>query len=152
MTKRLVYSGEINGELVQRVLKGGWSELVLCSDGGCTYCMRAICDYLLTHEKKVLVTGQCMSSATAIVACGSPAVCTESCRFLVHKSHLDGASGGIPEMKNNAEELRIEEEWYFDLLAKRTGTPDITWRELCMEESCFGATVALELGLVDKIV
>jgi ATP-dependent protease ClpP protease subunit len=152
MNKKLVFSGEINNDLVEKVYRGGWSELILCSDGGCTYCMRAICDYLLKHDKKVMVVGQCMSSATAIVACGAPAVCSENCRFLVHKTHLDGASGGIPEMKNNAEELRIEEEWYFDLLEQRTKTTQDVWRELCSEESCFGSKLALELGLVDEII
>jgi ATP-dependent protease ClpP protease subunit len=152
MAKKILHAGEINHDLVEKVYKGGWSELVLLSDGGCTYCMRAICDHLLSHDKRVLVVGQCMSSATAIVACGAPAVCSENCRFLVHKTHMVEASGGIQEMKNNAEELRIESEWYFELLERRTKTTQEVWRDLCREETCFGATVALELGLVDEIV
>ena len=135
-----------------QVWKGGWSEIVLCSDGGCVYCMRAVCDYLLAHDKKVIGVGHIMSSATAILACGSPAVCSPSCRFMVHKSHLDNASGGIAEMKNNAEELRIESDWYFDLLEQRTKVTQEVWRDLCHEESCFGAKTALELGLVDEIL
>jgi ATP-dependent protease ClpP protease subunit len=151
MAKKLVYAGEVGSELVQKVLRGGWTELILCSDGGCIYCARAICDYLLATEKKVLVTGQCMSAATAIAACGNPCIATTSTRFMVHPGGAEGATGGEKEMRNHAEELKVWNDWYIELLARRTKEGEEVWRDLFREESCFGARIALELGLIDGI-
>lgn len=114
--------------------------------------MRAICDYLLSHEKKVIAVGQCMSAATAIIACGSPALCSPSTRFMVHRTSLSEASDGVREMVNNAEELRIESNWYFDILEARTKTHREQWEDLCREETIFGADLAKTLGLVDGIL
>ena len=150
--KKLVFAGEINSTLVEKVWRGNWSELILCSDGGCTYCMRAICDYLLDKEKKVIGVGQIMSSATAILACGTPALCSPNCRFLVHASDLSEASGGIQEMRNNAEELKVEENWYLDVLEARTNLSRLEWKDLIREETVFSAAMAKTIGLVDAIL
>ena len=152
MPKKLVYSGEIGNELVKAVWAGNWTELVLCSEGGDTDCCRAICDYLLSHEKRILVTGKCMSAATAIVACGNPAIATPSTRFMVHKSNIESVSGTAREMVNHGEELKLWDEWYVNLLEQRTKASSEQWRELCSEETCFGSKVALELGLVDEVL
>jgi ATP-dependent protease ClpP protease subunit len=71
---------------------------------------------------------------------------------MVHKTTVTGASGGQQEMKNEAEELRVEADWYFSLLEARTKTTRAQWEDLCKVETCFGAQVALDLGLVDEIL
>ena len=152
MPKRLIHSGEVNDFLVEKVYKPGWSELVLFSDGGCIYAASAVCDYLLTHEKKVIGVGQIMSAATAIIACGSPALCSPNTVFMVHSPHCQDIGGRAHEVKNHALELDRWERWYLELLETRTGTSQDQWKDLMTEETHFGAKVALELGLVDEIL
>ena len=132
--------------------KTGWSELVLFSDGGCIYAANAVCDYLLAHEKKVIAVGQCMSAATAIIACGSPAVCSPGTVFMVHPPHAQDIGGRAHEVKNHAVELDRWEKWYMELLSERTGTTVDQWKDLMEQEAHFGAKVALELGLVDEVL
>ena len=131
MTKRIIHSGEIDNSLVEKVYKPGWSELVLCSEGGCIYCARAVVDYLLAHDKKVIGIGQI---------------------YMAHFSSADGAAGGAHEMRNHAEELTRWNTWSLELLELRTGTSQDQWVDLMEKEVHFGAKVALELGLVDEIM
>ena len=150
--KKLVFSGEIGNELVEKVWKGNWSELILCSEGGCIYADRAVCDYLLKHEKKVIGVGAIMSAATPIIVCGSPAVCSSEVTFMAHFSSAQDTGGRAHEMKNHAEELDRWDKWSLELLSQRTGTSKEQWKDLMEQECHFGAKVALELGLIDEIL
>lgn len=152
MTKHLIFSGDIDNSLVQQVYQGGWSKLILCSEGGDIYCCRAICDYLARNERKVHVVGKCFSAATAIAVSGSSCTASPGCRFMLHKPHSTGVEGGSHVLKNEKDELDVWTSWYLDLLEARTKTSRADWEDLLAAETYLSASAALDAGLIDKIV
>lgn len=147
-----MWSGDIDDGLVSLVYKGGWSKLVLCSEGGDIYAARAICDYLARHERHVIVTGKCFSAAPAVAIAATSCVATPGCRFMVHKPHCTGVEGGPHVLKNETEELNVWLTWYLDLLTERTKLSREDWSDLLDAETYMSATAALDAGLVDGIL
>lgn len=149
--RQLVWAGDVDDELVWRVYAGGWSRLVLCSEGGDLYAARAVSDYLLAHPKPVLVTGRCFSAATAVAVSASWCRATPGTRFLVHRPCAsDLGSGEMEELAREKDELTVWYKWYLQLLAERTCAPRATWEDLAGDETYFGVAAALKLGLVDE--
>lgn len=149
--KKLVWAGDVDNELVGKVWKGGWSKLILCSDGGCIYSARAVCDYLLANPKPVLATGRCFSAATAICVAAETCLATPGTRFMVHEPSVDSTSGGARQMKNEAEEMRVWLDWYLGLLADRTHTDRRAWHDLVRAETYLSAAAARDVGLIDGV-
>jgi len=147
-----VWSGDIDDGLVSLVYKGGWSKLVLCSEGGDIYAARAICDYLGRVERHVVVTGKCFSSATAVAVAATSCVATPGCRFLLHTPSALGVEGGSKVLKNETHELDVWLTWYKDLLCERTKLSREDWTDLLEAETYMSATAALDAGLVDGIL
>ena len=151
--KDLVFSGDVDDPLVTLVYKGGWNRLVLSSEGGCIYCCRAICDYLLKEDdKQILLTGRCFSSSTAIAVAGAHCSATTGTRFMVHAPHTDSVEGTARSLENEKNELDAWLSWYLDLLECRTKLPRSDWKDLVENETYLSASAALELGLIDDLV
>jgi len=151
MAKTLVWSGELDDALVQRVYQGGWTKLVLCSEGGDIYCARAICDYLRTRPREILVTGKCFSAATAIAVAGSHCSATPGTRFMVHKPYTTGVEGGSHVLQNEKAELDVWLAWYSDLLVERTKLARNDWEDLLVAETYMSVAGALDVGLIDEV-
>lgn len=150
-TRKLVWAGDVEDELVAKVYKGGWSTLVLSSEGGDLYACRAIVDYLTKHEKPILVTGKCFSCATAIAVAASKCEATPGTRFMVHRPHIMGLNGESDVIAREKHELDTWLKWYLDLLVRRTHTPKETWEDLVQDETYLSSRAALDIGLVDSI-
>lgn len=150
--KDLVFSGDVDDALVTQVYKGEWKGLTLSSEGGCIYCCRAICDYLLKEDnKEILLTGRCFSSSTAIAVAGAHCVATPGTRFMVHVPHTDSVEGIARTLENEKKELDAWLTWYLDLLECRTKLPRSDWKDLIENETYLSASAALEIGLIDEI-
>ncbi len=150
-TRKLVWAGEIDDELVAKVYRGGWSSLTLCSYGGDIYAARAIVDYLLRRPKPVLVTGACFSAAIAIAVAGEVCYATPGTKFMVHPPSIEHINGLSRHLGNEAKELDEWLAWYLSLLADRTDADRQTWKEMLEADTYFGVLIAQELGLVDGV-
>lgn len=101
-------------------------------------------------------TGIIASAAVAILAAGGEGrrACTPRTRFMVHAGGMH-LSGDVTRksLETDAEQLKLLDEQYLEMLGAWTKTPVSKWKGLCDEgEHWFGAKEALRLGLVDAIL
>lgn len=150
-SKQLLLFEEITPETGKKIYAGGYSEIVLCTDGGDTDVMRAICEYLLRHPKLIYVTGRCQSAGVLIAAAGNEVIAYPGVEWLHHNAsgEADGKKG---DMQMWAEYLRRNDRWANCFLQERTGRAASHWASDAYDERVFTNEEAIEWGLVDREV
>lgn len=150
-SKRLLLFEELTAGSGKKVYAGGYSEIVLCTEGGDVEVCRAICEYLLRHPKLVTVTGRCQSAGVLVAACGKETQAYPGVEWLHHE--CSGEIDGRPSVvRAHADFMRRADEWANQLLEERTGRPASQWREDALQETVFTNAEALEWGLLDREV
>jgi ATP-dependent protease ClpP protease subunit len=148
-SKRLLLFEEVTPETGRKVYAGGYSEIVLCTEGGDVEVCRAICEYLIRHRKRITVTGRCQSAGVLIAAAGQETQAYPGVEWLHHE--CSGEIEGRPHVvRAHAEFMRRADEWANRFLGERTGRPAARWREDALRETVFTNEEALEWGLLDR--
>lgn len=148
-SKQLLLFEEITPETGRKVYAGGYTQIVLCTDGGDTDVMRAICEYLVRHPKVIYVTGRCQSAGVLIAAAGNEVLAYPGVEWLHHSASGD-AEGRKDEMRQWAAYLERNDAWANAFLQERTGRHAVRWAADADKERVFTNAEAVSWGLVDR--
>ena len=148
-SKKLLLFEEITPETGRKVYAGGYTEIVLCTDGGDTDVMRAICEYLIRKPKVITVTGRCQSAGVPIAAAASELLAYPGVEWLHHPATAE-VEGPVSHIQNALESLHRQERWVDAFLEERTGRPARLWAADGLDEKVFTNKEALEWGLLDR--
>jgi ATP-dependent protease ClpP protease subunit len=128
------------------------AKLILCSAGGDMYIMTAAIDFLLANPTPIHATGQCMSAAVPILACGSGRTASPMTRLMVHPGKiLMEAERGLRDIRSEHGELRRLEKLYADVLGAATQKPAGWWAGKGRQTMYFSAAEAAAWGVIDEV-
>lgn len=157
----VVWTGDIGPKFLAAVLTSPNQRLILSSPGGCVYSMLGAIDQLRKDDATgypwtIQGTGIIASAAIPILAAGGEGrrACTPRTRFMAHAGGLIlSGTGSAKSLETDAEQLKLLDDQYCEMLGEWTKVPASKWKSLCSEgEHWFGAKEALRLGLVDAIL
>lgn len=126
----------------------------LCSEGGETYIGLAIYGKLKTSKCRTIIIayGQVMSAATIILAAGDKRVIHVDAWFMIHddiqRIRADNTTIAISEATQTE---KLEGHWA-KIMARETGTPEITWREFSRKTTYLDADQCVLLGVADEVL
>lgn len=148
-SKQLLLFEEITPATAGKIYKGGYTEIVLCTDGGDTDACRAICEYLLRHPKRLFVSGRCQSAGVMIAAAANETVLYPGVEWLHHRAS-SVCEGNRGDMMEWVKFLDRHDAWSSEFLEQRTGRPAADWTADSIAERTFTNVEALEWGLADR--
>lgn len=152
----VVWCGEVNGKLLEKLVQAGEDRsLILSSQGGCVNTMRGIMDLLNTDPWIIVGTGWIQSAAVPIIASGARKhrFASSRTRFMVHNPSITHLSDATPRiLACEAKETAILADDMFDDLGRLTKKSAGWWRAMCSDAPYyFSAKEAKRLGVVDKV-
>jgi ATP-dependent protease ClpP protease subunit len=151
-SRSVCYSGEVGDRLIE-VLYILPARLVLSTEGGDIYSMRAAVDFV-SHCPKLLIvgTGCIFSAGVPIMASAKNRVATINTRFMVHRSVATGLQGTARDLDNERREMELADEFMIQVLGEKTKKSRAFWAQLIERTTFFGTPEALEWGLIAAIL
>lgn len=162
--RRTIYiSGFIDTAMAHRVLLAlisldsveGEIKIILNSEGGNEQDGYAIYDAITHCRNKVHIYGygSVMSIAAAIFQAGDKRMLAPHASFMIH----NGTGPSSEDMKQTdivelAEQLKRDNQKYYEILAKSSGQTVETIQEWCRQDTYFDAAEAVEHGFADEII
>jgi ATP-dependent Clp protease protease subunit len=156
-----IFSGEINGASVQRIINGVTSvmgqvehiHLLFQSNGG--YIGDGICLYnffrALTLDL-IIYNGGSVGSIAAIAFLGAKTRKTSKFgTFMIHRSHWSANAATAARLQEAAESLRIDDARTEAILRNHIILSDEQWTALNYKNLTFGAEEAVKIGFAIEI-
>lgn len=130
--------------------------LWLMSPGGMVSGFFAIYDMINRIKAPVstVCIGEVCSAATLLLAAGTPGMryAMPSSRVMIHQIHVDGLGGSNAEIEINAKEIKDQQEYLTEILARHTGHTKTKIKRDTKMDKWMSAKEAVEYGIVDKIL
>ena len=125
------------------------ADIELVSEGGSAYDALAIAGRMRSSPLNVTIVacGKCMSAAVLILAAGDTRLATQGTWFMVHEDS-GRAKGKTCDIERQASQMQAEERAWNAMLEDCTGTSEVVWDELAVNETYFGVGKARELNLI----
>ncbi len=141
-------------ELLNNPDTSGSVEIELNSGGGDAVTALAFFSRMRTSPFKFEVTlhGCAMSAAVLILAAGDVRRMAREAWVMVHEDSETIKNAFVKTIEKRADQLRMLEEQWNELLASRTKTTVDTWHHLHDDETYLNAEDCLVMGLIEEII
>ena len=132
-------------------VSGGLKPIILSSCGGEFYVAQRMLSILDGIEGvQIYCIGEVMSAATMLLcAKGATVTADAGCVFLVHGASLYGLEGNHAAIERASAEIALVNEAMLKVMSRRMDPLDVS--PMLSVDAIFGATRAMELGLVDSV-
>jgi ATP-dependent protease ClpP protease subunit len=162
-TRTLYITGDVDVAMSRKVIvalealsrEPGEIRIVIDSGGGDEESGYAIHDAICMCENPVIIEGYgaVQSIAAAIFQAGDVRRLAPNASFMIH----NGTGPSEEEMKQDAiidlaEQLKKDNQKYYDILSAATQQPQETIEEWCREEKFFTAEEAVQAGFADEVM
>lgn len=149
---QIAFSGEIDDRFLETLYQMP-RRLIMCSEGGSVYVMSAALDCIEgLGDLAIIGTGCVFSAAVPILASAKERYCTARTRFMVHDASISDFKGKVRDLCNEKREIILANKRDLEVLEQRTKKSRAFWTRLSRKTTFFGATEALEWGLVDRVL
>lgn len=128
--------------------------LYINSCGGNVYDMYGVYGIIQTLRSDVFTigVGSVMSAAVLLLASGANRQAINECSFMVHESSLGSDDEKASRLSNRLKHvIDMDNRWY-ELMEVHTGTVAKRWKKLCSSDYFFDCDLAIELGIIDKVI
>lgn len=130
--------------------------LWISSPGGSTAGFFSIFDMIYRVKAPVCTVGmgEVCSAAAILLACGSPGIryVMPNARVMIHQIQVGGMGGSNAEIDIEVKELRAQQEYLTEILARHTGHTKSKIKRDTKLDRWMSAVDAVSYGLVDKIL
>jgi ATP-dependent protease ClpP protease subunit len=158
----LVWSGDIEeaflGALIEYLTNRSQKQpgtIILNSKGGDPVIAANSRYWLHRFKPFIIATGHCLSAAFCVMGSGMRGRrwATPGTRFMYHATSMSLQKSYLPEIERELRETEFEEDQLIKDLGLYTNRKYNWWKEqLQLQPVYFGATRALEVGLIDGIL
>jgi len=160
--RRIYLFGSLDNDMAERfavamdILSAAGPErinITMNCEGGSVYDGLSMVDAIRASRctTDVLVTGQCLSMATAVLQAATYRRAMPNATFMVHDGS-DTYTGHARNFEAWAADSKRLREIYYGLLATHSEHNAKFWARSCVVDKIFSATKALKLGLIDEVV
>lgn len=129
--------------------------ILVSSEGGDTDAGRAIYETIRTAENPTIVEGLGVvaSAAVPILQAGTARFLNPHTTVMIHNVSFEIDGGiGTPVVKFLAKEADELNQWYYNVMAERTGRSVKDIERWCEEETAFPAEEAVKHGFADRVL
>jgi len=160
-TREIYLIGAVSDEMASAVIPAvrhldktrGLVTFIISSTGGDVDAGLAIYDsiHLMRNRTVCYAYGTCMSMSALILQACDKRYLSPNCRFMVHNGVMT-VDGSYNEGMSLTKEIKLLNDIYLDIMAKRATIPLSKIKRMCNETRFMSAEEAYQVGFIDGIL